>query len=150
MITHIIDVHKDDVPYEIKFLYSVKNPAQDPEKNPQNMDGLDKILFLPRLKGLFKTLGERGDLSVFLTSGLTRRKGIEVGCGDDDGGERIVKYRKGRITEQNVLEALGPVDGRKGTLCYICGVPTMTDSFVSLVKGADGMSARNVFSERWW
>ncbi len=50
----------------------------------------------------------------------------------------------------DILDALGPVEARKGTVCYICGIPVMTDDFVEKAKKADGMEEANVLSEKWW
>ncbi len=58
------------------------------------------------------------------------------------------KYR--RITPTDLLEALGPVAGRKGTLAYVCGPPKMTDDSVEILSRADGMDSRRVICEKWW
>ena len=55
-----------------------------------------------------------------------------------------------RIGHEDLLDALGPVGERKGVVVYICGPPEMTDEFVEVVKGAEGMEAGRVFCEKWW
>lgn len=40
------------------------------------------------------------------------------------------------------MEALGPVEKRKGVVVYICGPPGMTDGFVEVIGGARGDGSR--------
>jgi hypothetical protein len=43
----------------------------------------------------------------------------------------------------------GPVvEERRGNVCYISGIPTMTDEFVENAKKADGVVEANVLSEK--
>ncbi|KAK8200844.1 hypothetical protein M8818_006161 [Zalaria obscura] len=56
----------------------------------------------------------------------------------------------GRITERDLWNALGPVEGREKTVCYVCGPPQMTDGFVGVLKRQEGMDARRVLCEKWW
>jgi ferredoxin-NADP reductase len=58
------------------------------------------------------------------------------------------EYR--RITHTDLLEALGPVPGRKDTIAYVCGPPKMTDDFVEMLSRAEGMDSRRVLCEKWW
>lgn len=55
-----------------------------------------------------------------------------------------------RIAHEDLMEALGPVEGRKGMVVYICGPPGMTDEFVEVMGGAEGMDGGRVFCEKWW
>lgn len=55
-----------------------------------------------------------------------------------------------RMERADVVDALGEVEGRKDVLCYVCGVPTMTDEIVGFVKGLEGVRVENVLCERWW
>lgn len=48
------------------------------------------------------------------------------------------------------MEALGPVEKRKGVVVYICGPPGMTDEFVEVMGRAEGMDPTMVFCEKWW
>jgi ferredoxin-NADP reductase len=58
------------------------------------------------------------------------------------------KYR--RVNHADLIEALGPVAERKGTVAYVCGPPRMTDEFVENLSRADGMDPRCVLCEKWW
>ncbi|KAE8445378.1 hypothetical protein EG329_013500 [Mollisiaceae sp. DMI_Dod_QoI] len=121
---------------QVKFLYSTK------DLQPQ-----ESILFMRRLAETFKTLGEKGELRVFLTGG----DGAE-----DESGEffkidgETIKARKRRITDDDLIEALGPAEERGNTVCYICGVPSMTDEFVGKARKAEGMLEENILFEKWW
>ena len=57
---------------------------------------------------------------------------------------------KRRIQEEDLLETLGPAEERGSTVCYICGVPTMTDQFIDQARKAEGMLEENVLFEKWW
>jgi NAD(P)H-flavin reductase len=58
------------------------------------------------------------------------------------------KYR--RVNHTDLIEALGPVAGRKDTVAYVCGPPRMTDECVEILSRADGMDPRRVLCEKWW
>lgn len=63
-----------------------------------------------------------------------------------------------RLSEDDILPALDgypqqstkDTSQRKGTVCYVCGPPDMTDSIVSLLSQQDGMSEERVLCEKWW
>jgi len=55
-----------------------------------------------------------------------------------------------RFSEEDLLNAIGPVEKRGGTVAYICGPPTMTDWAVAKLKGAEGMLEQRVLCEKWW
>jgi len=116
---------------EVRFLYSTKGEERG-----------DEVLFLGRLVEICKDLGE-GELSVFLTGTTKEKQETEVK------GQKIIVKRR-RISKTDLLEALGPVEDRTSTACYICGVPTMTDEFIENAKKAAGMLDDNVLFEKWW
>lgn len=68
----------------------------------------------------------------------------------DESDDGVVKRRKGRITHDDLMEALGPEDQRVNTVVYVCGVPDMTDDFVEVLRHAKGMDERRVLCEKWW
>lgn len=103
---------------------------------------MPQILFLDRVKNKMGFLGPKGHFDLFLTAGK------ETHCGEDSTALEGVKRR--RIQGDDLLDALGPVNERSDTVCYVCGVPAMTDYFVDLAQKADGMDERNVFCEKWW
>lgn len=55
-----------------------------------------------------------------------------------------------RFAEEDLLNAVGPVEQRAGTVAYICGPPAMTDWAVTRLKGAEGMLEQRVLCEKWW
>jgi len=61
-----------------------------------------------------------------------------------------MKVRWGRMEESDLLNALGDIEERKGTVCYVCSIPSMTDHCVEIFEKASGMEESRVFSEKWW
>lgn len=139
ILSHISERSVQDI--KVSFLYSVKSP-EEPRRE-------EEILFLHRILCCFSSGGVAGDLELFLT-GL---KKAENGEGrnvlvSNDGQE--VEFQRRRITKEDLLRVLGTVDERSDTVCYICGVPTMTDELVEVARQAEGMDSRHVLFERWW
>lgn len=62
----------------------------------------------------------------------------------------LIQHNYGRIKLADILDALGPREGRKNTVAYVCGPPEMTDEFVEELSKADGMSPNQVLCEKWW
>ncbi|KAK0101382.1 hypothetical protein ONS95_006557 [Cadophora gregata] len=119
--------------FTVRFLYSVRNSVDSEGRN-------EEILFLSRLREIFKTLGEEGELRLFVT-------------GDEGGvvhGSEGLEVKRRRIDEGDLQDALSDVGNREGTVVYVCGVPEMTDRFVELAGKAEGMDERRVLSEKWW
>ena len=133
IVSHL--VQQDPPPFEIKFLYTLRDPG----------DGRsgDSILFLERLVKIFNKLEKEESLKVFLTSGQNEEGLID--CNENE-----VKFRGRRIGKKDLWDVLGPVEERKGTVAYICGVAGMTDEFVEAAKEAEGMDERHVLCEKWW
>lgn len=116
---------------EVEFLYSVKKAAD-----------VKEVLFLERVASILQRL-RSGKLGLFFTGG-------EYGDGVLDWHGGKLPYRGRRIVEDDLKEALGPVEGRKGIVCYVCGVPGMTDLIVEQLSRAEGMSTDRVLCEKWW
>ncbi|TVY41464.1 Oxidoreductase NAD-binding domain-containing protein [Lachnellula occidentalis] len=131
----VIDRDAND-DFEVQFLYSTKDPGAS---------NLSRILFLERVQQAFKALGDKSQFQLFLTQ--SKDKPLDGKC--QVAGEEMPIQRR-RIQEEDVLRALGPVDERSDTVCYVCGVPGMTDALVNLAQKAEGMDERNVFCEKWW
>jgi NAD(P)H-flavin reductase len=127
--------HQDPLPFQIKFLYSLRDPG--PPRSG------DSILFMERLVKVFNILERDESLQVFLTSGNDAEGVIE--CNGNEVG-----FKGRRIAKEDLLEALGVVKERKDTVVYICGVPGMTDELVELAKQAEGIDERHVLCEKWW
>ncbi|TVY89359.1 Oxidoreductase NAD-binding domain-containing protein [Lachnellula willkommii] len=135
MLSQLVINREANDDLEVQFLYSTKDPGAS---------NLSRILFLERVQQAFKALGDKSQLQLFLTQSKDKRMDSE----SQVVGEETPIQR--RIQEEDLLRALGPVDERGDTVCYICGVPGMTDAFVGLAQKAEGMDERNVFCEKWW
>jgi predicted ferric reductase len=131
---------KGKLAFHVKFLYTTRSFKLD--ANPS------EILFLERLVSVFDTLGDEGQFELFLTSGQQEGDKIESRTISVSGKQ--IKVQTRRIHDTDLLGALGPIEERAGTVCYICGVPTMTDEFVEKAKHTKGIDVRNVLSEKWW
>jgi NAD(P)H-flavin reductase len=131
---------KGKLGFHVKFLYTTRDLRPSAS--------LSEFLFLDRLVSVFDVLGGEGQFELFLTSGHKEWEEIESRTLSVAG--RQLKVQRRRIYDTDLLDALGPVDERVGTVCYICGVPTMTDEFVGKAKSAKGIDEMNVFFEKWW
>lgn len=125
--------------FSVVFLYSTRDLGV--------IKSSSEILFLERLKRVFESLGSEGQFQLFLTSGKEPEEGASESILI---GSIELPVKRRRISAADLLEALGPLDERKGTMCYICGMPMMTDEFVEKAKKAEGMEDVNVLSEKWW
>ena len=85
---------------------------------------------------------------LYVTGGTGSSSDRIAGYEDLDTAHIELEYR--RITRTDLLEALGPVPGRKDTVAYVCGPPKMTDEFVEILSRAEGMDSRRVLCEKWW
>ena len=138
ILSHLSNL--DPIPFEIRFLYTLRDPG-DERMGDERMG--DEILFLGRLVKIFNLLEKEEALQVFLTSGK-RESGV-IWCNENE-----VPFNGRRIGKRDLEQALGEVEERKGTVVYICGVPGMTDEFVKIAKEAEGMDERHVLCEKWW
>ncbi|RDL41118.1 uncharacterized protein BP5553_01097 [Venustampulla echinocandica] len=122
--------------FDIKFLYTTRDPG---------VENRGRILFLEPISKAIVGLGERAELELFLT-------GNEQENGEDyvRVSDMNIPFKRRRINPGDLLEALGPVEEREDVVCYVCGVPGMTDAFVEILKKAEGMDERNILFEKWW
>ena len=129
-------------PREIHFVYGTRAPAEIDVMN---------ILFLPRIMDL---VAAADDVNVTVSLFLT-------GTGDHgsiEHGKLPNRTFARRFGEADLISAIdgyqnspyGVESARDGTLCYVCGPPTMTDEVVDLLKKQPGMSERRVLCEKWW
>lgn len=104
-----------------------------------------QVLFETRLKGIAEKWENHQQVdykySFFETSG-------QSSDGDLRPGNMSVHSR--RIAQHDLFEALGPETERANTVVYVCGLPTMTDQFIELLKHAPGMDQKRVLCEKWW
>lgn len=116
--------------FKIVLLYGSKYvPTSDGE-----------ILFLSRLKDVFRQFGDEGHMKLFITG---RSEQEEV---DDN----EVEMERRRMAETDLESVLGEASERAGVVCYVCGVPSMTDWAVDVLAKADRMSEESVLCEKWW
>lgn len=123
-----------DPPISVQFLYTSKIPH----------DGLDSVLFLPRLKQIFASSASIGwSLCCYLT-------GISPSSNPLSTAEGIQSIYPRRINHEDLLQALGPVSERNGVVAYVCGPAAMTDEFLKVLRIQEGMEAKRVLYEKWW
>ncbi|KAK8111797.1 uncharacterized protein PG998_008254 [Apiospora kogelbergensis] len=154
------------LPFEVKFLYSTKDPLRTTAQSGLGAESKDetrdasRILFLDRLVKIFGGDGEteearsgklKGQLKLFLTGGGTQgrreeKSAIEVGESSK------VTFLGRRMGVSDVEEAVGEPAERRFAVVYVCGVPNMTDTFVEKLRSKDGldMEAHRVLCEKWW
>jgi len=133
IFSHLLQQHNR--PKKIHFIYGTKASGS-------SLDG-DKILFLTRIRELIRSTGDPNvQLELFLTGvsqdEISRGKSLPPGA------------TAGRITGSSLESALGEEGKRQGTLCYVCGPPRMTDSFVDFLRSRKGMDETRVLCEKWW
>lgn len=128
----------------IDFFYTTRYPASN---------DLASVLFLTRLRSLFDDLAlSDTKLRLYLTRSPNNAKSGLT----DSAGERplnssfLDRVCFNRIARKDLVDALGPPSERSGIVAYVCGVPPMTDQFVNLLQGAEGMDRRRVRCEKWW
>jgi ferredoxin-NADP reductase len=139
MLSHLSEMPGEDRGFDVKMLYSVRDPG--PGRNGKG------ILFLGRLMGIFEAWGNCDGLQLYLTPG---KKGEEAGEAVLGGEEGEILYRRRRIRRADLESCLGEVRDRAGTVVYVCGVPEMTDELVGWAREAEGMDGRRVLCEKWW
>ncbi|KAK8035309.1 hypothetical protein PG993_010304 [Apiospora rasikravindrae] len=144
------------LPFEVKFLYSVKDPlvstSGEESKGTRNAS---KILFLDRLAKIFGSGGDgtekekvKGELKLFLTGGGQREEKGTIEVGDTP----KVAFVRRRMDISDLEEAVGGPAERRFAVVYVCGVPDMTDTFVDKLRSKDGlgMEPHRVLCEKWW
>jgi ferredoxin-NADP reductase len=118
----------------------------------------EPMLFHDRIARIMENyMGERltavgGDRDyrgvLYVTGGTGWSSDGVAGYEDSDMAHIGLEFR--RINCTDLLDALGPVAGRKDIVAYVCGPPKMTDEFVEILIGAEGMDSRRVLCEKWW
>jgi len=125
--------------FEVEVLYSLRDPGATRT--------VEEMLFVERIVRILQKLNtgsrDRESLKLFLTKG-TEKAGVV------DRNEFEANFEGRRMSEQDLLSALGPVQERAGTIVYICGPPGMRDELVNAAKKAEGMDERHVLCEKWW
>ncbi|KAH8595973.1 hypothetical protein B0O99DRAFT_511182 [Bisporella sp. PMI_857] len=138
MLSHLSE--QEEVPFEITLLYSIRDPGPGRK--------IEELLFVERLGSILrKWEGEQmlRRFQLFLTSA---GGDAETSILSAEGWS--VQWKGWRMSEDDVLDALGPSGEREGTVVYVCGVPDMTDRMVEIVKAVEGIDERHVLCEKWW
>lgn len=105
----------------------------------------EEILFEKRLKNIAAKWRDVEQVDYKYTLFET---GQEGGKEDKDDGNFSTRYR--RIKHDDLFNAIGSEDRRSNTVVYVCGLPTMTDEYVALLRQAPGMDEKRVLCEKWW
>ena len=123
---------------EIRFLYATKAQSFWRE-----------ILFFERIRTTMADLGMSENFKLFLTP---QKPAVATGTDETSGSDdpEGVQVSRRRVTHDDLLQALGPASERNEVLCYVCGVPGMTDEYVKAAREAEGMVKENVLCETWW
>jgi NAD(P)H-flavin reductase len=121
----------DALPPKATFFYTTKG-GQFP------LD-VDKILFLPKLVDIEARSKGRMSLRLFITD-ITENEEMDE--------QFRPHYCTRRLSGADLAGGL-PTD-RTGTICYVCGPPTMTDEVVEFFRSQEGMTAARVYCEKWW
>ena len=141
MMSYLAEMMSEDK-IEVKLVYTFRvSDSGDGESE------MKKVLFGERLVDIFNSGDFNGEFILHRTSGEGKAKASIRA--DARVGENV-EVKHSRITDDDVLAALGTVEERPATLCYICGVPSMTDHFVEVAGKAEGMDRAHVMCEKWW
>ena len=140
---------KEECPGRLEFLYSVRKDSSSKKSS---------ILFLDRLRSIFGPgFGPTRNFKLFITNGATSTSQEDekriaainpIQVDADYINKEDTKFR--RLGEKDLINAIGPVVGRKGVVAYVCGPPSLTDWAVEVLRGAEGMEKERVLCEKWW
>jgi len=123
----------------VRVLYTARRARGKDDKG-------EEILFERRLKEIAEKW--RDDQQVDYKYTIFETSGEFVQEEQEDPGNIATRYT--RITHEDLFDAIGREDSRRNTVVYVCGLPTMTDEFVELLKKAPGMDEKRVLCEKWW
>jgi hypothetical protein len=147
MAAHMVAERAAMARTEVRFLYSLKDDAVDDKGDRDSA----KMLFVDRLAGLVGPQGLKGALKLYLTGGQRSAASETTGIVKVGGGAEI-PFIKRRVDIGDIEDALGP--DRRFAVVYVCGVPEMTDHFVSRLLGPApdglGLEQHRVLYEKWW
>ncbi|KAJ5567662.1 hypothetical protein N7535_006968 [Penicillium sp. DV-2018c] len=135
-------------PKTIRVLYSSRLPQGTASTDTK----LDAILFLPRIRQIIRSQESSHRLQIsldlFLTNLASSADLISAGSTSD------ITIHTGRISDADLRAAALGTDAEldpRGTVCYVCGPPPMTDAVVESLRqilGEDGI--QRVLFEKWW
>ena len=127
-------IAEQNVDLDVKIAYGTKIPE----------NGLQGVVFLDRIKELYRQGRVKGVVKVFTTGKSANvRKSLT---------ENQIDIYQRRLSVQDVEELISD-DQPDGTAVYICGPPNMTDEFVTALTSKEkglGLDHRQVLTEKWW
>ncbi|KAL2444396.1 hypothetical protein ABEF95_016521 [Exophiala dermatitidis] len=133
---------KIPVPKTVRVLYTSRR-----EKSPQGQS--EPVLFEARLRSIADHWSSRKDVMDYTYTFFETSASGEAEAKEDEQTQNSTTcYR--RINHNDLLDAIGPQETRPNTFVYVCGLPTMTDEFVSFLKNTPGVDERKVLCEKWW
>lgn len=137
------------MPKTVRILYSSRRDTNPPGEEAE-------ILFERRLGEIARRWDNHSQVDyryhLFQTgSSEEATAGPKPGASasDDPGPDNMTTHHR-RISHDDLYDALGPADTRSNTVVYVCGLPTMTDEFVDLLKHSPGLEDNRVLCEKWW
>ena len=111
--------------------------------------GAEEVLFYERIRAIAEMYAGSKDVDFKFV--LHETGGGEGGVRADGRVEgKSVEHKGRRIEHRDLMECLGPEEGRRNTVAYVCGPPKMTDEFVEVFGKATGMEEKRVLCEKWW
>jgi len=136
------------MPQHVHVLYSIRRTSpltEEAAADPQ--DALEDVLFATRLRDIAAERVDSMTLDFYMTRGEPAVSGSPAKAlfKRDNIGILDGKMRKAEIEE-----ALGSVEERGETVCYVCGPQKMTDAIVEMVGKMEGMDGQRVLCEKWW
>lgn len=136
-------------PRHVVLLYSSRRGA-----------GRGETLFLARAAGLLARYGAgAAGAECRVQLHVTGPSGDGAGGAESESegplagewGADVLTVKAGRIGDEDLERALGPREarGEGRTVAYVCGPPAMVNEMAGKIGAAEGMSAEQVFVERW-
>ncbi|KAK8191424.1 hypothetical protein IWZ00DRAFT_544631 [Phyllosticta capitalensis] len=148
ILTHLYSQPSHDYQnLRIHFIYATKAPASG------------SVLFLDRLLRVAARAPRTFDLKLCLTGDA---EDVERVASDvSQHGLSNVEVLQRRVGADDVVAHLGERDGdgvlpdevlkeRQSTVAYVCGPQRMTDVFVRVLEGVEGLGKERVLCEKWW
>jgi len=146
MLTHMHCTNR--LPQHVHVLYSIRRTSPSPADTTAGpQDALKDVLFATRLRDIATERVDSMTLDFYMT------RGEPVGAGSPIKPLlhwENVSILDGKMRKGEIEEALGPVEERGETVCYVCGPQKMTDEIVEMVGKMEGMDGERVFCEKWW
>ncbi|KAK8160564.1 hypothetical protein BKA80DRAFT_310827 [Phyllosticta citrichinensis] len=136
-----------------RFVYATKAPATG------------AVLFLDRLLRVAALAPNTFELTLCMTGQAEHVERVEAQV--RQAGLRNVEVLRRRVEKRDVLALVGArheqdsgvvtgnvaaevMEERRRTVAYVCGPQLMTDEFVEVLEGVEGLEKERVLCEKWW